>query len=86
MYLKKGQFAWDNGYTTFEEMLTWSTVVFSQYEESWLISPVENGFLAWVDPFYDQPLGYFKNYEEAEIFIDTLARSLSVLSLRFYGF
>jgi len=79
-------FAVEYGYSSFEEMVNKSVIIFSQHEERWFISPVKMGFLAWVDLFYDQPLGFFDTFKEAEKYIDGMVRSLSVLSLRLYGF
>lgn len=83
--MTKDQFARHHGYSTFEEMVNQSTVVLSSYGELWLVSPVEREFLAWVDKYYDQPLGRFETFEEAASCIDCLCRSLSVLSLCLYG-
>ncbi|TGE32124.1 hypothetical protein [Desulfosporosinus sp. Sb-LF] len=74
------QFASHHGYTTFEEMIDLSTIVLSIYGELWIISPTGNEFLAWVDKHYDQPLGCFETFEEAESYIVGLCRALCVLS------
>lgn len=83
---KAYNFASEYGYSSFEEMMENSVLIFSQYEERWYISPVGKGFLAWVDPFTEQPLGHFPTFEEAEKYVDRMVRALSVLSLRLYGF
>ncbi|MDP4127484.1 MAG: hypothetical protein Q8912_11135 [Bacillota bacterium] len=80
--MTKGQFAHQHGYTTFEEMVELSTAVCSLYGELWLITRVEKQFLAWVDKHYDQPLGHFQTYEEAESCLVSLCKELCVLSQR----
>lgn len=80
--MTKDQFAYYYGYTTFEEMVHQSTIVSSLYGELWLITLVGKEFLAWVDKYYNQPLGCFQTYKEAESCIVSLCKEMCILSQR----
>ena len=59
------EFASDNGFNSYEAMLMSSEVVFKD-ASSWLVTPTENGFLAWANSFLDKPLGYFDTFDLAK--------------------
>jgi|GEM_PF-2540460 hypothetical protein len=80
--MTKDQFARQHGYPSFKKMIEQSTVVCGLYDELWLITFVEGGFLAWVNKHHNQPLGFFQSYEDAECCIVSLCKELCILSQR----
>jgi len=65
MKINKNNFARNNGFDSYLEMLAESKIVFDNGIIRWVITPTELGFLAWVDNHLDKPLGYFDTMELA---------------------
>jgi len=63
--MTKSQFAHNNGFISYQEMLMSSQVVFKE-KSTWLVTRTKYGFLAWVDKFLNKPLGYFDTFDLAK--------------------
>ena len=73
----KDQFAHNNGFSSYEELIESSTVVFND-TNTWLVTPTQSGFLAWINESLEKPLGYFDTFDLArQEIIDALTLDAS---------
>jgi len=74
--MTKTQFAHKNCFSSYQELIESSTVVFKD-TLTWLVTRTEYGFLAWVNNSLDKPLGYFDTFDLArQEIIDALTLDL----------
>jgi len=62
--MTKTRFAHKNGFSSYDELIQSSTVVFED-TRTWLVTRTEYGFLAWINKSLDKPLGYFDTFDLA---------------------
>ena len=59
------QFAKNNGFRDYEALIMSSEIIIKD-TSTWLVTPTENGFLAWSTASLEKPLGYFDTFDLAK--------------------
>ena len=64
--MDKETFAHQYGFKSYETMLKDSTIVLYDYGVSYYITMTAKGWFAWVDKYFDKPLGWFQTFKIAQ--------------------
>lgn len=75
--MTKDDFAIENGFGNYEEMLSNSFTIIYDQGVFWFSTGVHDGWLAWVDMWQcqQQKLGTFKSFEECQIYLLTFYKN-----------
>lgn len=75
--MEKEEMARQYGFETYKEMLENSFTVIYDHGVSWLATITHDGWLAWVDKYPGQSLGFFNTYDETSRYLHNVFKELN---------
>ncbi|MHB8126382.1 MAG: hypothetical protein ACYDEJ_12225 [Desulfitobacteriaceae bacterium] len=67
--MTKEQFAKEHGFESYNKMLAISSLIIFDRGMNYYVSPISNGWIAWVDKYPVKPIAWFESFELAQTFL-----------------
>ncbi len=67
--MTKEQFALENGFESYKELLVASTSIIFDHGTNYYITEIDNKWMAWIDDVPIKLIGWFDNFKLAQTFL-----------------